>query len=46
VVSKICPWSKATKVVVHWPSGRIEEFALPPAGAYTTLAEGAGTPME
>ncbi|HEX6200623.1 MAG TPA: CRTAC1 family protein, partial [Thermoanaerobaculia bacterium] len=34
-----------TRVVVHWPSGRTEEFPAPPIGAYTTLAEGAGKPV-
>lgn len=29
------------KVVVHWPSGRSEEFPPPPLGEYTTLREGA-----
>ncbi|HEX3555012.1 MAG TPA: CRTAC1 family protein [Thermoanaerobaculia bacterium] len=30
------------RVVVHWPSGRVESFKDVPAGTYTTLREGSG----
>lgn len=33
---------KVEKVVVHWPSGRTEEWTKVAAGAYTTLREGTG----
>jgi hypothetical protein len=29
-------------VLVHWPGGRVEEFAPPPVRAYSTLREGTG----
>ena len=32
-----------TKVIVKWPSGRVEEWKAPPLNAYTTLREGEGT---
>jgi hypothetical protein len=31
-----------TALVVHWPGGRKESFAVPPLGRYTTLTEGTG----
>jgi hypothetical protein len=31
-----------TALVVHWPGGRNESFAVPPLGRYTTLTEGTG----
>ncbi len=34
---------KIDKVVVRWPSGRVEEWKDVPAGTYTTLREGSGT---
>lgn len=30
------------KVVIHWPSGKVESFKDVPAGTYTTLREGSG----
>jgi len=30
------------KVVVHWPSGKVESFKDVPVGTYTTLREGSG----
>jgi hypothetical protein len=35
---------QVSKVIVHWPSGRVEEFKAPPINAYTTLREGTGAP--
>jgi len=35
-----------TEVRVHWPDGRAETFPPPPLGAYTTLHQGAGRPLE
>jgi enediyne biosynthesis protein E4 len=34
---------KIDKVVVRWPSGRVEEYKEVPTGTYTTLREGSGT---
>ncbi|HEX6903969.1 MAG TPA: CRTAC1 family protein [Thermoanaerobaculia bacterium] len=34
--------AKIEKVVVRWPSGRVEEWKDVPAGTYTTLREGTG----
>ncbi len=34
------------KVVVRWPSGRVEEFKDVAAGTYTTLREGSGTAVK
>ncbi|HEX6861812.1 MAG TPA: CRTAC1 family protein, partial [Thermoanaerobaculia bacterium] len=36
--------AQVTKVVVHWPSGKTEEWKSPPTGAYTTLREGTAAP--
>jgi hypothetical protein len=33
---------QVTKVVVRWPSGKVEEFKDLPTGVYTTLKEGVG----
>jgi hypothetical protein len=35
--------ASVTKVIVKWPSGKVEEFKPPPVNAYTTLREGTGT---
>ncbi len=35
--------TRIEKVVVRWPSGRIEEWKAVPLGTYTTLREGSGT---
>lgn len=36
--------AKIEKVVVHWPSGRVEEWKTVAMGAYTTLKEGTAKP--
>src|SRR6185295_405836 len=35
--------ARIDKIVVHWPSGRVEEWKDAAAGTYTTLREGSGT---
>ena len=37
--------SKVEKVVVRWPSGKVEEWKDVPAGTYTTLREGSGAQL-
>ncbi len=33
------------RLVVHWPGGAVEGFAVPAAGAYHTLTQGRGKPV-
>lgn len=38
--------ARPDRVTVHWPSGRVQEFAGPAAGAYWTLTEGVAAPAK
>jgi len=35
-----------SRIIVRWPSGRSETFPAPPLGAYLTLREGEGKPLQ